>query len=201
MKYALYILLTGCAGVVGDAQPMPDPGGGGLPTPSCAEQTACSECVGCAAWDFACFGWEGVANLNAAGRCVATPTDGMVETSGGVAFVAEQAVAVVDGSYLAVSAHAGDAVVVLFAPATVGDHDCSSATSLAAIAYFANVDGIPGTDFRSAATSSCTLTVASVGDVGQRIEGSFSATLADWHASGATLQLAGSFSVIRAPMR
>ena len=205
------LVLLGCSGVLSPgSEPPPDPAdesGGGLPTASCA-QGPCSACVGCAVWEFGCFGWAGYTNLNSAGYCVASPAQGTLQaTVGGVDFVAAQAVAVVDSGNIAISARAGDELVVLFAPATAGVHDCASQLSSGALAYFAVGEIGPTRDFRSprqdAPVPSCSVTVTTVGEIGQRIEGSFAATLFEHNlASQASLDVAnGTFSVERVVMQ
>jgi hypothetical protein len=206
-RVALVACLVGCTTAsrepVPDSDPESEPGGG-LPTPRCGEG-ACSECVGCGVSRFGCFGWAGTANLNSPGRCLAESTSGTLEaTIGGVAFASREAVAIVDHGRIAVSAQAGDPLVVLFAPAQIGNHDCAS--SSAAIAYFAQREIQPAVDFRSvvpgAPPVACTLTVTRIGDVGQRIEGAFTATLLDWRATTLprpTLSIEGTFQIERGP--
>jgi hypothetical protein len=94
----------------------------------------------------------------------------------------ERAAAVV-GSYVEIEAR-GVETFALLVPATPGDYSCADATKL---------DYDAGNAAVAASASTCAVTPASIGDVGQPVTGTFSATV------GATSIANGTFSVGRVP--
>jgi len=196
--------LAGCTTLVDPSSttnPPPPPvgeGGGGLPTRVCGN-TGGGASVGCAVWNGLCFGsWGASASLTGAGDCVAAPAPGVVTATVATdALVSDAAAALVAGE-VQISARAGDRVLALAAPPTPGTYACASA--VVAIGYFQLAgDALPALDYRSWVPDqapSCTVTLQHVGDIGDTIDGSFSATLFAWTGTG-TLDVAGTFSVER----
>lgn len=191
------ILGTACGGGASggevDAPGGEGGGGGGLPTPHCG-QGFCSECVGCGVNTSLCFGAASRFSIGS-GQCTASPAAGTFEVMvDGVAFVTDQAAAVMDGSYVEIVARSGDQAIALLLPAAPGTYDCGSAAFGGVVTYFRTA----AAGFYNRLTMprpACIVTVTGVGPVGGRIEGSFSATVT---GSGASVQLtAGTFSVER----
>jgi hypothetical protein len=170
--------------------------GGGLPTPTCGEGR-CGCCVGCSQRDGLCFdpGWGFAVGI---GACVAASTAGTVDAMiGATAFAATESAAVVDGAAMEISARAAERTLAFVVPAAVGDYDCSAAATILSFAYYdatAEYRNRPALDTRPP----CTVHVTSVGNVGERIEGSFAVTLARNAPTATTLDItAGTFSVQR----
>jgi hypothetical protein len=199
---ALLAAVTGsCAGNSAN-QPSttddPSPGscsGGGLPTPTCGKGE-CGCCVGCSLKDGLCFGtgWRFVLGV---GQCVAPPAAGTLQVDIGTSrFVAEQVAAIVDDAYLEISARVADRTLVLQLPAVLGDGSCATSTYLGEFAYYQGALELrnrPALPTRP----DCTVSLTKVGNVGERIEGSFSATVAT-SAGPTTITLSnGTFSVER----
>jgi len=199
-SWVAIVLLAGCTTSVdpspSSSTPPVDEGGGGLPTRVCGAASD-GPSVGCAVWNGLCFGsWGASASLTGAGDCVAAPAPGVVTaTVASDALVSDAAAALV-ANEVQISARAGDRVVALAAPATPGTYTCD----VVAIGYFQlGGTSLPAADYRSwfpDQAPSCTVTLSHVGDIGDTIDGSFSATLFAWTGTG-TLDIAGTFSVER----
>ena len=195
----LAIVAAGCAGpgpAAADAAPTDECVGGGLPAPTCGSGP-CSCCVGCSIKAGLCLG-TAVQFALGVGQCVAAPAAGSFQVMiGGSAFVADQVAAIVDHAYLQVSARAAGRTVVLLLPNTLGDASCASGGYAGSFVY--SPDG--ASEFRNRPGSPrpvCTVSLVKVGDVGERIEGSFSASVVESSASPATVELTdGAFSVDR----
>jgi hypothetical protein len=207
---AVFAVLAACAGPPpvsggggggsdggGSNDPSPEGScGGGLPTPTCG-QGGCSCCVGCAQRDGLCFdpGWGFTLGV---GECVAPPAAGTLQAMVGAnAFVATEVAAAVDGAAMEISARTAGQTIAFVVPAAVGDYDCTAPATILSFAYYdatAEYRNRPAVDTRPA----CTVRVTNVGNVGERIEGSFAVTLALNAPTPTTLEItAGMFSVQR----
>jgi hypothetical protein len=141
-----------------------------------------------------CFGEAAWFTLGS-GQCTAAPAGGSFEVSvDATAFTAEQVAAVVDGAYVEIVARSGEQTIALLLPSAPGTYDCGSTAFVGVVSYFQTA----GRGFHNRITTprpACTVRVTSVGPVGGRIEGAFSATVAD---PAANVELAaGTFSVER----
>lgn len=97
-------------------------------------------------------------------------------TIGGAAFVADRVAAVVTGSYVQVSAIAGNRELVAMLPATIGTASCAASDYAGTFAYYQDI----GVEFHNRVTtprSACTVKLTKIGNLGERIEGSFSVTV------------------------
>jgi hypothetical protein len=179
--------------------------GGALPPPSCGAG-ACSCCGSCdvsrelcmtADWSIG-FGY---------GHCYAAPAQGSMTASvRGTTFVAMETAAIANGTYLQVSGRietpgAPLRQITIQAPAALGTTDCV-ASPLIAISYAEGEIDIAHNEARLMPRPPCSLTLTAIGELGERIEGSFSVTLLE-HApqdtQGAVEITAGTFSVERVP--
>jgi hypothetical protein len=203
MKLAL-VLVAACSGKAAsthdaastDGSPMvpcfADPEA--LPAPHCGQGT-CQCCVSCPIFDGLCFGPPAGISLGI-GQCVASPVAGSVDMRiGSAAFSATQVAGAVVGGEIEVSGTTDTQALTLVLPAAPGTYSCSDPSQAMQMTY---VD--PTGTYRNQAGRArpvCTATVTSVGEIGQRIEGTFSVTLT---AGSATLELTnGAFSVERVP--
>ena len=173
-------------------------GGGGLPAPTCGEGS-CGCCVSCSLKNGLCFGTAADFALGI-GQCVAAPAAGTFQvTIGASTFVADRVAAIVNGAYLQVSARMTGQSLVLSLPATLGDGSCTSGAYVGSFAYY----GDGASEFHNRPTSprpGCTVNVGKIGNVGERIEGSFSVTVLESSTTPTTLDLTnGTFSVERVP--
>ena len=142
-----------------------------------------------------CFGEVGWFTLGS-GQCTAAPVAGAFDVSvDGTGFATEQVAGVVDGSYVEIVARSGERTIALLLPSAPGTYDCASTGFGGVVSYFETTTR----GFFNRITSprpACTVTITSVGPVGGRIVGSFSATVA---GTAASVQLgAGTFNVERA---
>lgn len=189
-------LCGGCSGATPTADGPGDGsvgGGGGLPTPRCG-QGFCGNCVGCGVSSSLCFGQASWFTLGS-GHCTASPAAGTFDVSvDGTAFATEQVAGVVDGAYVEIVARSGERTIALLLPSAPGTYDCASSAFGGVVSYFETVNR----GFFNRITSprpACSVTITSVGPVGGRIEGSFSAMVT---GPAATVQLgAGTFNVER----
>lgn len=149
--------------------------GEGIPPPHCGEGP-CSCCVGCGVGQGLCFGTASQFTFGV-GSCIAAPGAGtLTATVGGAAFVADHVAAVVTGSYVQVSAVAGNRELVAMLPATIGTAACAASDYAGAFAYYQDI----GVEFHNRPTqprSACTVKLTKIGNLGDRIEGSFSVTV------------------------
>jgi hypothetical protein len=123
-------------------------------------------------------------------------------TIGSDTFTSDAVAAIVYGN-VEISARAGGRVLALAFPPTPGSYDCA-AGAIIGVGYFQqDADGLPVLDYRSWLSgnpTACTVTVQTVGNVGERIDGSFAVTLYNWRLAdggAATLVANGTFSVER----
>lgn len=177
--------------------------GGALPPPMCGEG-GCSCCGSCdparelcmtADWSIG-FGY---------GHCYAGPAEGtLTATVGGTAFVAMEVAAIADGAYLQISGRLGVTTgslanlrqITSQAPAVVGTTDCV-ASPVIAISYAEGERSIRYNAGRSMPRPACSLTLTAIGEVGQRIEGTFAVTVVDDATPAMTDVTGGVFSVER----
>jgi hypothetical protein len=200
MRWLVVLVLVpvlGCSGSGAVAPDASDPGGscGGLPPPACGQGT-CACCVGCSRRDQLCFGDPGFFELGT-GSCVAPGTQGTLQvTIAANAFAATQSGATISGADLEIVARNADQTVAMLAPATPGTYSCADASVVLSFAYYS-----ASQEAHNRPTSprpACTVTVQSVGNVGDQVTGTFSATLSD--GAGNPIDLAnGMFSVPRLP--
>jgi len=168
-----------------------------LPAPTCGE-ASCGGTAGCSVKAGLCFGTAAQFALGV-GQCVATPAAGTFEVMvGATKVVAAQVAAVDNGAYVQISARMTDQTIVLLLPANLGDDSCASSAYLGSFAYYQN----GGSEFRnrpvSPARPSCTVSLVKIGNVGERIEGSFSAMVLESSTNPTALDLTnGTFSVER----
>jgi hypothetical protein len=113
-------------------------------------------------------------------------------------FVAERVAAIGYGAYVEVSARSADQTLVLLLPSTLGDSSCAADGYPGSFAYYQG----DATEFHNRpappARPGCTVSLVTVGNVGERIEGSFSATVLASSLTPTALQLTnGTFSVER----
>jgi hypothetical protein len=173
---------------------------GASPAPSCSEG-ACSCCGSCDPSRELCFTDDWSSSLGY-GHCYGAPAGGtMTATVDGDAFVAAEVAAIASGAYLQVTGRIATTSaelrqISLFLPATLGAADCVS-TSLAGGSYAhgeaSEAWNMPRLDPRPP----CSVTLTAIGEVGERIEGTFSMTLLD-SATQTTVEITdGTFSVER----
>jgi hypothetical protein len=165
-----------------------------LPAPHCGQGT-CSCCVSCPISGGLCFGSAAGISVGI-GQCVASPVAGSLDMMiGSAAFSATQVAGAVVVGYIEVSGTTDTQSLTLALPATPGTYSCSDPSQAMQMTY---VD--PTGTYRNQAgraRPACTVTVTSVGEVDQRIEGTFSVTMT---TGSATLDLTnGAFSVERVP--
>lgn len=164
-----------------------------LPPPHCGTGAGCSCCTSCSISEGLCFG-PAPSVASGIGQCVASPVPGSVDmTVGAATFTATQSAGAVVDSYVEVSAQSATETLVLAVPSTPGTYSCADPGSAIQIAFFSTASyyNRPSNGTRPA----CAVTVTSVGDVGQAIEGTFSATVV---SGSGTLDLTnGTFSVER----
>lgn len=182
-------------------------GAGGLPPPPCGEGP-CPCCVGCSVSKELCFagGWEFEMGF---GTCRSSPVDGSFDALiDGEPFVASDVAAIGTEGYVQINGRVVSAVdarqVSIQLPAQLGTFDCTG-QSLAAFAYTVTSSASSAlvTDawnqLRLSPRPACSYTLTAIGEVGERIEGTFAVTLVD-RASSSQLELtAGTFSVERVP--
>jgi hypothetical protein len=152
-----------------------------LPPPHCGTGAGCSCCASCSISGELCFGAVTSVAVGI-GQCVASPVPGSVDmTAGAATFSATRTAAAVVDAYVEVSAQTDTQTLVLAVPGAPGTYSCSDPGSPIEIAFFstASYANRPSNGARPA----CTVTVTSVGAVGERIEGTFSATV----TSGTTM--------------
>lgn len=181
------------------ADPDP-PGGGGLPTPACGTPCESSgQCVGCSYSSHLCFGDTAFFSLGT-GSCTADGATGAdaAELSldiDGTAITADRAAASIAGSTLELVAHAGQHRVSILAPAAPGTYAC--ADSLAVIVQYTSPAGERAANRPVAGRLPCSITITSIGAVGERVVGSLSAQVP---TTNGTVQLSAlTFSVVRVP--
>lgn len=169
----------------------PGPGPEALPPPHCGEGL-CNACAGCGVGAGLCFGSQPWFALGV-GTCVADSAAASITlTANGAAVALTEAAAAAPDAYVEISARSADHTLTFEVPATLGDATCSASY----LGGFYYVDG--GTIYQNRSVSTrgpCTVSLTTIGAVGERIEGSFTATVTA--ASGATVDLAGTFSVTR----
>jgi hypothetical protein len=177
--------------------------GGALPAPLCGEG-GCSCCGSCDPARELCMTADWSVGFGY-GHCRATPADGtMTATVDQTAFVATEVAAIADGAYLQVSGQlgvttgslAGLRQITIQAPAVLGTTDCV-ASPLIAISYAEGETSIRYNAGRSMPRPACSVTLTAIGEVGARIEGTFTVTVADDATKATTDITAGTFSVER----
>jgi len=176
--------------------------GGALPAPICGEG-ACSCCGSCDPSRELCFTDDWSISLGY-GHCRHPGVGGsMTATIGGTDFAATEVAGIASGAYLQVSGLSGAPngalrQMSIHAPATLGTTDCT-ATPVIAMSYAEGETSIRYNAGRSMPRPACSLTLTAIGEIGERIEGTFTVTVLD-DATKATLDItAGAFSVERVP--
>jgi hypothetical protein len=176
--------------------------GGALPAPYCGEG-GCSCCGSCDPSRELCFTDDWSISLGY-GHCRSGAVTGsMTATVGATDFAATEVAAIASGAYLQVSGRTGATNATLrqisiHAPATLGTTDCV-ATPVIAISYAEGETSIRYNAGRSMPRPACSLTLTAIGEIGERIEGTFTVTVLD-DATKATFDItAGAFSVERVP--
>ena len=210
MRPSMWVLLalTGACAVdavdaVGPDGPRPDPerqSGGGLPAPRCG--TPCEEagqCVGCGYSSHLCFGDVAFFTLGS-GSCTADGAEGADAADlrleiDGTAIAADRAGAAIVSSTLELVVHAGQHRLSILAPAAPGTYNCAS--SLSVVVQYTSPQGERAANRPVAGRLPCSITVASVGAVGQRVTGSLSAQVPT--SAGTVVLSAAAFSVVRVP--
>ena len=173
--------------------------GGGLPPPTCGSGP-CTCCTSCSQADGLCLdpGWGFELGI---GRCRAQPAAGsLAMTIGATPFTAIDVAAGVDPrGMMEISARAGAASISFIVPATVGTYDCATSPYVMSLASYDGAGGHYRNRPTNGARPGCTIDITAIGAVGERIDGTFAATLLDQSAlGGPMLELtAGTFSVER----
>jgi hypothetical protein len=177
--------------------------GGASPAPSC-DQGGCSCCGSCDPARELCFTADWSSSLGY-GHCYGYPAGGTMTASiGQDAFVATDMAAIASGAYLQVTGRLGATSegwaslrqITIHAPAMLGTTDCV-ATPVIAISYAEGPTRIAYNAGRSMPRPACSITLTAIGEVGERIEGTFSVTVLDDATTNTVDITAGAFSVER----
>ena len=197
---AILMLVTSCAGdLLGDAEPdvqaptSPDGdgcggGGGGLPTRACG--TVCTCCVGCDVTNGTCMSLGPYFALGV-GECYGSSPGTLTMVVDGVATVSTLTGAVADDSAVNVSASLQAGSFAMLIPAQLGTFDCAAGGA----AWFVYSDGVTESWNRpTSPRAACSVTLATVGAIGERIDGTFAVSFVGANSHELT---AGSFSVVR----
>jgi len=165
---------------------------GGLPAPTCGSGP-CLCCVSCGQDEGLCMGL-GYHFAFGIGTCRARPAAGTLSvTAGATSLTATEVAAIADASF-EISTRTNGGVLVFVGPAAISDVTC--ATTASGFTYYETGGRVYRN--RPGSGNACTISVTAFGGVGERIEGTFSATLVDDAQPATTLELTnGTFSVER----
>jgi hypothetical protein len=175
-------------------------GEGALPPPNCGEG-ACSCCGSCDVSRELCMTTDWSIGFGY-GHCYPPRAKGSMAATIGVSpFVATEVAAVSNGSYIHVIGRietTPDTLrqISIQSVATLGTTDCV-ATPVIEISYAEGETRISNNAPRLVPRPPCSVTLTSIGAVGERIEGSFSVTLLDRAPQGTVDITGGTFSVER----